>query len=201
MTAPLIACHECDLLQHEVELPSRGTARCARCAAVLYRSQPDSVNRALAYAAGAAVLFVLANTFPLVGLRLKGEVIETTLFGTAQALYADGMHTVAAIVFATIFVAPLIELVAMLRLLLPLRLHRLRLPSPRFFRALRLITPWRMVEVLMLAVLVALVKLSDIAEVILDVALWSLGGLVVLLAAAAATFDAHELWARYEEAR
>jgi paraquat-inducible protein A len=84
--APLIACHECDLLQREVELPARAVARCARCSAVLYRNRPDAINRALAYTTAAAIAFVLANAFPLVGMSLKGELVETTLFGTAKAL-------------------------------------------------------------------------------------------------------------------
>ena len=196
----LIACHECDLLQRETELPARGVVRCARCAAVLYRSHPDAVNRALAYTTAAGIAFVLANAFPLVGLRLNGELIETTLFGTAKALYADGMHTVAAVVFVTTFVAPLIELAAMARLLVPLRFGGLRPAGPRIFRALRAIAPWRMVEVMMLGVLVALVKLGHLAEIVLGVALWSLAGLVVLMAAAASTFEPREIWARRERA-
>ena len=198
---PLIACHECDLLQREIALPAGGTARCARCGGVLYRNSPDAVNRALAYVTAAGIFFVLANAFPLVGLRLKGELIVTTLIGTAQAMWVDGMRAVAAMVFVTIFVAPLIELLALARLLLPLRFPSLPLAPPRTYRALRAITPWRMVEVLMLGVLVALVKLAHIAELVIGVALWSLGALVILLAAAAATFDPREVWSRYDASR
>src|SRR5829696_7100517 len=101
-SASLIACHECDLLQHEPAMPAHGTALCARCSAVLYRTRPEAANRALAYTTAAAIAFVLANTFPLVGLRMKGDLIETTLFGMARALYAGDMRTVAAIVFVTV---------------------------------------------------------------------------------------------------
>ncbi len=144
---------------------------------------------------------MLANAFPLVGLRLQGELIQTTLFGTAQTLYAGGMRTVAAVVLVTTIVAPLIELTAMARLLLPLRFGTLPPARPRMLRALRMITPWRMVEVMMLGVLVALVKLAHLAEIVLGAALWSLAALVVLLAAAAATFEPRELWAHRQAAR
>jgi paraquat-inducible protein A len=196
--ALLIACRECDLIQREVELPARGSARCARCSAVLYRNRPDAVNRALAYTTAAAVAFMLANVFPLVGMSLKGELVETTLFGTAAALYAGGMRTVAAVVFVTTFVAPLIELAAMACLLLPLRFSALPSAGPRMFRAMRMIQPWRMVEVMMLGVLVALVKLAHLAEIVLGVALWSLAALVILLAAATSAFEPRDLWARPE---
>ena len=61
-----------------------------------------------------------------------------------------------------------------------------------------MITPWGMVEVMMLGVLVALVKLAHLAEIVLGVALWSLAALVILLAAAAAAFEPRDLWARLE---
>jgi paraquat-inducible protein A len=194
MANRLTACHECDLLQREPALPPYGTARCARCGATLYRSRPDSIERSLAFTTGGLVLFVLANAFPVVGLRLQGDLVQTTLAGAARALYVDGMHTLAAVVFITIVVAPLLELLAMLSLLLPLRMKKVPRGAAMVFRAMRAVQPWRMVEVLLLGVLVALVKLAHMAEVVPGVALWSLGALVIVLAASVASFDPRELW-------
>jgi paraquat-inducible protein A len=201
VTSPLIACHECDLLQRELNLPPGGTARCVRCKATLYRNRTASLDPALAYAIAGVILYVIANAFPVVGLQVKGEIVQTTLFGAARALYADGMKTLAALVLVTTVIAPLIELLAMLGLLLPLRFGRPSRHSARLFRAMRAIQPWRMVEVMMLGVLVALVKLAHMAEVIPGIALWSLAALVILLAACVATFDPRPLWAKLDAAR
>ena len=199
MTA-LVACHECDLLQRQVALSPGATARCVRCKAFLYRDQPNGLDRALAYACGAVILFVVANSFPLVGLEVNGELIETTLFGAARSLYAGGMRTLGAIVLITTVVAPLIELVAILSLLLPLRLNRRVRYSARLFRALRAIQPWRMVEVMMLGVLVALVKLAHMAAVIPGIAMWALAGVVVLVAACLSAFDPRIVWTQFDAA-
>jgi len=67
-TQRLIACRERDLLQRAVVLSEGGTVCCPRCDAVLYRKVPDSLDRTLAYALAAAVLFVIANTFPILGV-------------------------------------------------------------------------------------------------------------------------------------
>ena len=201
MTASLVACHECDLLQHEVAVPAGGSARCARCEAVLYRNPTNSLERALAYAVAAAVFFVLANAFPLVGLRVSGELIDTTLFGAAKALHAGGMPVLGTIVFITTVVAPLIELVAMLGLLVPLYFGRLPRGGPSIFRALRAVQPWRMPEVMLIGVFVALVKLAHLAEVIPGIALFSLAAFMVLLAACLATFDPRVLWAKLDTSR
>ncbi|HEX2831294.1 MAG TPA: paraquat-inducible protein A [Burkholderiales bacterium] len=199
--AALIACHECDLLQREIPLAEKAAARCARCGAVLYRNQPGGVERGLAFAAAAAMLFLLANVFPLVGLRVGGELVQTTLFGAARAVYLNGMKTVGVLVLITTVIAPLIELAAILWLLGPL-LTRKRPPAgAAVFRALRASQPWRMAEVMMLGVLVALVKLAHLAEIVPGIALWSLATLVVLTAATLSSFEPRELWQRLDASR
>lgn len=201
MTAPLVACHECDLLQQEVDVPPGGSARCVRCEAVLYRNPRNSLERALAFAVAAAVFFVVANAFPLVGLRVSGELIETSLFGAAAALRAGGMPVLGTVVFITTVVAPLIELVAMLGLLVPLYFDRLPRGGTSVFRTLRAVQPWRMPEVMLIGVFVALVKLAHLAEVIPGIALFSLGAFMFLLAACIATFDPRVLWAKVDASR
>ncbi|ARP93812.1 paraquat-inducible protein A [Bordetella genomosp. 13] len=190
----LIACHECDLLLREVALPPGGTARCPRCGAHLYRDRPDSLNRALAFALAALVLFATANAFPIVGLNVNGEIVQATLLRSVQILYRDGMWSLAGLVLVTTIVMPLLEMLATLYLLVPLRLRRLP-PRPEVaFRGLHLARTWGMTEVLILGILVALVKLTHLAIVIPGMALWTFGATMVLLAATAAAFDQAEVW-------
>jgi paraquat-inducible protein A len=199
--APLIACHECDLLQREVVLPRRGVARCGRCGAELYRSHPHSLELTLAYTAAAIVLFAMANMFPIVGLKLQGQVIETSLFHAVRVLYDEDMKPVAALVFATTMLMPALELFAMTYLLLPLKLGRVPPHFAPVFRMLQAVRPWGMVEVFMLGVLVSMVKLAHLATLVTGVALWSFGALMLLMAAVAATFDQRELWAKMDAAQ
>ena len=197
----LIACHECDLLQREVPLPRAGVAHCGRCGATLYRSHPESLERTLALTAGAVVLFAIANTFPIIGLQLQGQVIQTTLFHTVRTLYDEDMKSVAALVFVTAIAMPALQLFALTYLLLPLRLGRLPPHFGPVFRMLQTVQPWGMVEVFMLGVLVSLVKLAHLAGVVAGIALWSFAALMLVMAAIASTFDARALWARALAAR
>jgi paraquat-inducible protein A len=192
----MIACHECDLLQREVPLPAGGVVHCRRCGAEQYRSHPDSFERTLAYTLAAIVLFAIANAFPIVGLKLEGQVIQTTLFHTVRILYDEDMKLLAALVFATTILMPALELFAMAYLLVPLKLGRAPPYFALVFRALQAIGPWGMVEVLMLGVLVSMVKLAHLAKVVPGIALWTLAALMLLYAAIAATFDPRELWAK-----
>jgi len=130
----LIACRECDLLQREIVLPPGGTACCSRCGAVLYRNKPDSLDRTLAFTVGAAVLFILANVFPVVGLEAQGNRTSTTLFGTVRTLHDQGMTSVAVLVFVTAILMPALDIGAMLYMLLPIRLGVVPKGLPAMFR-------------------------------------------------------------------
>ena len=193
---PLIACHECDLLQREAALPQGGVARCGRCGAELYRSHPHSLERTLALTASAIVLFVIANSFPIVGLQLDGQVIQTTLFNTVRTLWNEDMKSIAVLVFVTTIAMPALQLSAIAYLVLPLRLGRVPAHFGRVFRVLQTVRPWGMVEVFMLGVLVSLVKLAHLAGVVAGVALWSFAALMLVMAGITAVFDVRSLWAR-----
>ena len=199
--AKLIACHECDLLQWETALADGDTAHCQRCGAALYRSLPATFDRALALTVAAAILFAVANCFPVVGLWVNGTLVETTLFGAASSLYADGMWPIAGLVFMTTILMPALNIAAVIYLLLPLQLDGFPQKPEIVLRVLRHIAPWGMIEVLMLGLLVALVKLQHIASVVPGVAIWAFGAVMALLAAAAVTFNPRDSWARIGSSR
>lgn len=194
--APFIACSECDLLHREVLLTVDGIARCQRCRAVLFRRGHAGLDRALALTLGAVILFLIANLLPLASLDIQGQAQQTTLFGTIQALYDQGMPAVAILVLITTIVAPAIQLLAMLYLLLPLHFGWPHHDFSPTFRLLEAVRPWVLIDVFILGALVSLVKLGDIATVVPGIALWSMGGLIVLLATIANTFDFRELWSQ-----
>lgn len=194
--AAMQACPECDALQRPVPLQSGGMARCWRCGAVLYRRRRHGLDVTLALTLAAAVCFVLGNAYPLVALDLRGQTHATSLWGAVTTLWRQDVPLLVALVAATTMLLPAFDLGAMLWLLLPLALGRRPLAGARVLRALLAVRPWGMVEVFMLGVLVAVVKLGHIASVVPGVALWCYGALMLLFAAAAASFDADLAWSR-----
>jgi paraquat-inducible protein A len=194
----LVACHGCDLLHRETALAPGGVARCRRCGSVLYRRSGASLDRAVALTLTALVLLAIANAFPIVSLEFQGQRDATTLLGAVDALYREGKPLVASLVLATTVLAPTLELLGMLYVVLPLRFGRV----PRFFapaiRLMQALRPWAMVEVFMLGLLVSLVKLGGFATVIIDKAFWSFGALMVIMAAWTVSLDVHELWSRVQ---
>ena len=195
----LIACHECDLLHQHQTLPRGGTARCVRCGAKLYSRKRNSINRVLALTIAGLVLFIVANVYPLLTFRLEAQMQETTLFSGVMALYEQGMWIVAAVVFLTSILVPLLQLTGMLYVILPMKLNRRPWSLPLFFRIVRSFKPWGMMEVFMLGILVSFVKLAKMATLIPGIALYAFLVLIFVLAASAASLDPHIVWERSEK--
>src|SRR5436305_76515 len=77
--AELLACPECDLLQSDSAFPRPRKALCARCGAILYQRHDHGLERTAALTVAAAVLFAMANVFPIVSLELQGDRTTATL--------------------------------------------------------------------------------------------------------------------------
>lgn len=197
----LVACRECDLLQRECELPPHRIAECARCGAELFRAKPRSLDHTLAYVVGAAVLFFIANAFPLLSLEAQGLVNTTTVLGASQALYDQNERLVAILVFMTTMLLPGIEIASMLYMLGLLRAGRVPMRLSFAFRLVEAIKPWGMQQVFLIGVIVSLVKLGHMATVILGLGMYAMAGVILLLTAAEAAYDPRALWARVRELR
>ncbi len=194
----LMACRECDVLQRVPWVPVGKKVRCRGCGATLYHHPRGGLDRPIALLFGALVLYVLANIFPLVTLDIGGATRETSLVGTAWALYNHDMKLLGMLVFLTSLAVPGAILFSTLYVLAGLRLQR-SLPGLRQMLALLShIHPWEMADVFVISILVALVKMSGMAEVIVGAGLYALIGYILLGIAASASIDVFVLWRRME---
>jgi paraquat-inducible protein A len=179
-------------------LPPGASARCPRCDRELSRARVDSQTRTLALSLAAAVLFVVANAVPMLGLSAVGRAASTTVIGGAAHLWTHDEKLVALLVLCTAVVAPGLQIGIMLAAALGARAERPSVWVGMLLRHQPTARTWSMIEVMLLGVLVALVKIADYASVIPGMALFVLGALVFVLAAMQASFDAREVWQRVE---
>ncbi len=194
----LVACEDCDLLQRLGEVPEGGAARCRRCRGTLRRRPRNGLEHTLALALAAAVLFVVANSFPFLSFEMRGRITETTLVSGVVDLYRQGKETIAVLVFFTIVLAPLCQIALLLWVLLPLHLNRVPWQLPHAFRLLRHVQPWSMMEVFIIGILVAIVKLMGMATIVPGLALWSFVLLMFVIAGASSSFEPEAVWERME---
>jgi paraquat-inducible protein A len=194
----IVACHECDLLNRVPALPPKQVARCARCGGPLYRNSPGCIDRTLALALASLVLFIVANTFPFLAFGTPGSLQFTSLISGTLDLYRDGMPILALIVFATSVLIPALQIAGLIYVYLPLHLGRVAPGMRPVFRLLLRIRPWNMVEVFLVGILVAFVKLAGMAEIVFGIAIWAFGCLIITLAWANSAIVPHMVWDRME---
>jgi paraquat-inducible protein A len=194
----LVGCPDCDLVQRLPELAAGASARCPRCGKELWRRREDSLNRTLALTTAAAFLYLVANSVPMLGLTVAGRQASTTVAGGAMQLWQGDRQLVAALVFFTAVVAPGLQIGLMLAIVLGAKRERPRRWVGELLRHHPTASTWSMLEVMMIGVLVALIKIADYATVIPGVAMLALFALIFLLAATQASFDPREVWDRVE---
>jgi paraquat-inducible protein A len=190
----VVACHECDALHQLMPLAREQRAHCLRCGAVLYRNAREEIDDALAWSITAAMLFMIANVFPFLGLKLQGRIEENVVASGVIAMFRGGQPEIGVLVGLTSIVFPALIITGMLWILVPLKLGFRPPAATQVFRVIRALSPWTLLGVFMLGVLIAFVKLGDIATVLPGVSLFAFGGLMLAAAAAAGHFDASMLW-------
>jgi paraquat-inducible protein A len=190
---PPIACKTCGLLQRMEELPADYRAECARCGEVLARTSTNSRARTAAFALAALFLYVPANIYPIMIMEYMGRHTENTVWGGVQALYEDRMWYVAAIVFAASILIPLLKLMGLFFLV--------TFNGPRWFRirtwlyrTICHVGPWAMLDVFLLAILVALIRFGRFATVIPGVGIYAFVSVVGLTLLASSSFDPQTIW-------
>lgn len=168
----LVACHACDALLREPPRETGARARCPRCRALLTADRAHSTDGVIAAAGVTIALIVAALALPFVGLHAGGLDREARI---ADAMEAAGgaFWPLALAVGALIAAIPLTRAAALLYVLAPLRVSGRALPGARAaFRLAVELRPWSMIEVFIIGVGVALVKVAGLATVELGSAFW-----------------------------
>ena len=127
-------------------------------------------------------------------MEIKVRWPITNIFGASRALYNAGMGDLAVVVFLTTILAPALLITSSLYVLLGVRSRR---PLPGLRTALSWISQlqmWVMLDVFMLGVLVAFVKLGNMATMHIGISLFAFVGLILVSAAATAAFEPQLLW-------
>ena len=185
--ADLLVCPECDALYPRPVLASDALLRCRRCGALLARGHWLAVDGQLALSVAAALVYAIAILSPIVTLELRGADSVATMLEATRLTWDAGEHLVAVLAAATVIVFPLLVILLRLWVLTPMVAGRRAPALVPALHALRWTTRWSMVEVFMLAVLIAVVRSAGVTNVVLGAGIFAYGTLAVLLAAVQAT--------------
>jgi paraquat-inducible protein A len=179
----IVVCEQCNAVHRWRPLASAEVARCTRCAAVLGRGHRLGVHSLLALTIAALIVLLIANLTPIVDIDLRGTRTAATLPAAIHTTWLEGERVVAVVATITAIVAPALLIVLRLVVLAPLVARR---PSPHVAWAMRVLhemSRWSMVEVLMVAATVSIVRIASMAHASADIGMLAFGSLALLLAA------------------
>lgn len=191
-----VACPDCDLLQHIPTLGPGGRAACVRCGCVLVTVPTGSRDRALALTVAAAIALVVANTFPLMELHVVGRFASTTIAGGAYQMWMQGERITSVLVAFCALIAPAGYLLFMMTLLIAARCSPIPRWTGEMLRWVGQLQVWSMLEVVMLGILVALIKIAQLASVDPGIGMYAFGATVLLIPAVTLSFDRWDIWRR-----
>ncbi|MHC5002403.1 MAG: paraquat-inducible protein A [Planctomycetota bacterium] len=199
--ATVCACHCCGQAQRLPTIPPHHRACCVRCGTRLrHGAGHRSRSRTLALATAALIVYPAAMVLPVMRVENFGHAHEAGILDGAATLAVSGHVLIALIVFVCSVIIPLAKLMALLVLSLGGRSlrHRHRALT---YHLVEWTGRWGMLDVLLVAILVAALKLGDVVSVTPGAGAVAFAACVLLSLAAAACFDPHQLWAMNGDGR
>lgn len=190
----LIACHECDLLMRKPVLQDGESAECPRCGYELFSHRHRVVRRSMALVLTALLLYVPANFLPIMQLNLLGQTSQDTVWSGVVGLYESGMQGIAVVVFLCSMAVPLLKLLCQLLVLLSIRMDFARSYGLLLYRIYHHMREWGMLEVYLMGILVAMVKLMDLADLSLGLGLFCFIALLLVQVWLEVTMAPHQIW-------
>ncbi len=190
----LIACHDCGHVYNLPDVAAGEQLECVHCGNVIMTRHRNWESKVAALTATGLVLFVVANSFPFLGLEQAGQIQSSNLISGVQALLGREEFILAALVFITIFLFPLLELMGLAYLLI-FRYAGVRAPFlGQVLHLLHISRPWSMLEIFLIGVLVSSIKLAGMALLIPGPGLYAFLGLVLVLISCHLFLDREEIW-------
>jgi paraquat-inducible protein A len=194
----LYECHDCGQMQIMPALPAGARAVCVRCDAVLRHTRRDPLLLPLALNISALILFLLGATLTLMSVSTAGQQRVAELVTGPVEMQQYGLWEISLVVLVTTVVAPLARVLCMLAVLLGLRLRRPPAELRSIFAWVEHLRPWSMLEIYLLGLFVAYVRLRGMAVVDLGPAIFALGALMVVMVLADFMLDSQAVWEAME---
>jgi len=191
----LIGCECCGLVS---AVPAAGVSpRCPRCGFALHGRKPESLQRATAYLIAAVVLYVPANTLPImITSSVVGGRGRHTILGGILELWHTGSWDLALIVFIASIAVPILKIGSLGLLVFTARRRSRWRQSERasLYRLVETVGHWSMLDVFVVVLLVGMVRFGAVASIEPAAGLLAFGAVVVLTMLASASFDPRLIW-------
>jgi paraquat-inducible protein A len=186
----LANCHVCGVLSNAKR------THCPRCGSEIQLRKPQSIHRVLALLVTALILYIPANLLPITSTTDLGRVYDSTIVGGVFHLWEQGSYPVALVIFIASIVIPLAKFIALFWLCWTVTYKRdyKRKERAKLFRVTEFVGRWSMIDVFVVAILVALIQLGGVLTIQPGSAALAFAGVVIITMFAAFEFDPRLIW-------
>ncbi|HPE60985.1 MAG: paraquat-inducible protein A [Thiothrix sp.] len=195
--ADILVCRVCGALSRRPLSPDpHDHLYCQRCGGRIRIGRGNSIEVTWALLIAAAILYIPANLLPVMSVYMLGSGQPDTIISGAWHLVAAGQWPLALLIFVASIVVPLLKLLALIFLLLGMQHGSSRHPRERMrlYKMTEYIGRWSMVDVFVVAILIALVQFGNLARIEANTGTLCFASVVVLTMLAAHTLDEHLIW-------
>jgi len=185
-------CPQC----HKLNPAKVGRHKCIRCKAIFYQRKPRSIQYTIAWAVAAMVMFIPANTYPIMVFTTLGVAESSTILSGILTFLTLGMYPVALIVFIASFIVPLGKILGLFILVHGVHKGKGLEPAQRtkLYHIVEFLGPWSMLDVFVVAIMAAVVNLGFITSIEVGPGINYFALMVVFTMFAAESFDPRLLW-------
>ncbi len=195
-SASLLSCHSCNLLSKTSGSHGHSHALCPRCGAPLHQRKTNSLTRTWALVIAAFIFYIPANVLPITVVTSLGKTQADTIMSGVIYFMLTGMWPIALVIFVASVAVPLIKLFVLSFLLISVQRKWKWRPKDRtrLYRIAEAVGRWSMVDIFVVTILVALVKLGGLATIDAGPAASYFAAVVVTTIFAAMSFDPRLIW-------
>ena len=195
-SASLQSCHSCNLLSKMSGSHGHSHALCPRCGAPLHQRKTNSLTRTWALTIAAFIFYIPANVLPITVVTSLGKTQADTIMSGVIYFVQTGMWPIALVIFVASVAVPLLKLFVLAFLLISVQRKSRWRPEDRtrLYRIAEAVGRWSMVDIFVVTILVALVKLGGLASIDAGPAATYFAAVVVTTMFAAMSFDPRLIW-------
>jgi paraquat-inducible protein A len=195
----LIICHKCHTLHEKVPLKEGMKAYCSQCDVILYKNDPHVLDRTLALVVTAFISLVVAFQFTIMSININGLEQSLNLSSLFLVILENKEYIVGIMLLFLIVIFPFVILISMFFLLLYMKMGKAKYLVRRLLILLAYLRPWSMVDIFFISLLVAMVKLFDLAQIELGISFAAFVLTLFLDAIITKNISFYELWEHYDE--
>ncbi len=187
------SCHVC----HQLVKIKRGKKEyCPRCGTVVHIRKPDSLNVSLALVIASIILYIPANLYPMMHVHTFAGTQSDTIISGIIYFFESGSYLIAFVILIASVVVPFIKMVILLYLIYSVKRGRAegKEQKLRLYILTEIIGKWSMVDVYVVAIMIALVHFGALTEIKAGAGAVFFLTVVILTMLSAMSFDSRLIW-------